>query len=64
MVKKTEFDYQKASSELEKILDDLQDSDIDIAAATKLHAKGLTLIEQLETYLKQAEVEISKHLAE
>jgi exodeoxyribonuclease VII small subunit len=64
VAKKTEFDYQSKSAELEKILADMQDPEIDIAAATKLHAAGLKLIEALETYLNQAEIEVRKHVAE
>jgi exodeoxyribonuclease VII small subunit len=64
MAKKTEFDYRVKAAELEKILSELQDPDIDIAAATKLHGAGLKLIEELEAYLKAAEVTVRKHVAE
>jgi exodeoxyribonuclease VII small subunit len=64
MAKKTEeFDYAAKSAELERIVNDLQDPEIDIAEATKLHAAGLKLIGELETYLEKAEIEVRKHVA-
>jgi exodeoxyribonuclease VII small subunit len=63
MAKKTEFDYSAKAAELERIITDLQNPDIDIADATKLHAAGLKLIDELEAYLKQAEVTVKKHVA-
>ncbi len=65
MPKKTDtFDYTAKAAELEKILARLQDPDIQIDDATKLHAAGLKLINELETYLNQAENEVRKHDAE
>ena len=65
MAKKTEdFDYRAKAEELEKIVADLQNLNIQIDEATKLHAAGLKLIEELEAYLNQAEVEVKKHLSE
>lgn len=61
--KTTEFDYSEKAAELERILSDLQDPDIQIDQATKLHAAGLKLVEELEAYLKQAENEVRKHTA-
>jgi len=64
MAKKTEeFDYTAKSAELEQIVSDLQNPEIDIAEATKLHAAGLKLIAELETYLEKAEIEVRKHVA-
>ena len=63
MAKKTEvFDYRAKAEELERIITNLQDTDIQIDEATKLHAAGLELIEELENYLKQAEIEVQKHV--
>lgn len=62
MAKQMGFDYRKKSEELEKIVGQLQDPDIQIDEAVKLHAAGLKLIGELESYLKQAEVEIKKHV--
>jgi exodeoxyribonuclease VII small subunit len=63
MAKKTDFDYNAKVAELEQIVADLQNPEIDIADATKLHAAGLKLIDELEAYLKQAEVTVKKHVA-
>jgi exonuclease VII small subunit len=41
----------------------LQNPDIQIDEATKLHAAGLKLVTELEGYLQQAEVEVKKHIA-
>lgn len=64
MPKKTEFDYQSKSAELERIVAALQNPDIDIAEATKLHVEGLKLIAELEAYLEKAEIEVRRHVAE
>jgi exodeoxyribonuclease VII small subunit len=65
MVKKIdEFDYVAKSTELERIVQDLQNPGIDIAEATKLHAVGLKLVDELEKYLQKAEIEVRKHVAD
>jgi exodeoxyribonuclease VII small subunit len=62
MAKKTnEFDYRKQAAELDRVLAELQNPDIAIDEATKLHAAGLKLIGELEAYLTQAEMEVKKH---
>ncbi len=63
MVKKTEFDYRTKALELEHIVAELQNPDIQIDEATKLHAAGLKLIGELEAYLNQAEIEVKRHVA-
>jgi len=63
MTKKEVFNYRDKAAELENIVAQLQDPDIQIDEATKLHAAGLKLIDELETYLKQAEVEVHRHIA-
>lgn len=60
---KKDFNYRTKSKELEDIVAQLQDSDIQIDEATKLHAAGLKLIGELEEYLKQAEIEVRRHVA-
>jgi len=57
------FDYRAKSSELDMIVADLQNPEIDIEEATKLHAQGLKLVGELEEYLKNAENEVKKHIA-
>lgn len=63
MAKKTDFNYRAKAEELDKIVAELQNPDIQIDEATKLHAAGIKLIAELEAYLNQAEVEVKKHLA-
>ena len=62
MTKKEAFNYHNTATELESIVAQLQDPDIQIDEATKLHAAGLKLVEELETYLKQAEVKVRRHV--
>lgn len=62
--KATDFDYRAKAAELEEIVVSLQNSDIEIDTATKLHNKGLKLVGELETYLNQAEIIVKKHIAE
>ena len=65
MPKKTStFDYQAKALELETLLTDLQNPNIQIDAATKLHTKGIALTKELEIYLQQAELEVRKHISE
>jgi len=64
MAKKTDdFDYRAKAEELERIVAELQNPDIQIDEATKLHAAGLKLVEELETYLNQAEIIVKKHVS-
>ncbi|HSX05612.1 MAG TPA: exodeoxyribonuclease VII small subunit [Candidatus Saccharimonadales bacterium] len=58
------FDYQVKAAELERIIAALQNPQVDIAEATSLHAAGHKLVEELEKYLKQAEITVRKHVAE
>ncbi|HSX42522.1 MAG TPA: exodeoxyribonuclease VII small subunit [Candidatus Saccharimonadales bacterium] len=64
MAQKNSFDYAAKSAELERIVAELQNPDIDIAAATKLHETGVKLADELETYLKQAEITVRTHVAD
>ena len=63
MAKKTDFDYGAKAAELEEVLAQLQNPDIQLDEATRLHAEGLKLITELEKYLQQAEIEVRKHVA-
>ena len=63
MAKQTTFDYRAKADELERIVTQLQNPDIQIDEATKLHAAGLKLVTELEKYLNQAEIEVRKHLS-
>jgi exodeoxyribonuclease VII small subunit len=65
MAKKIEdFDYRAKAEELERIVVALQNPDIQIDQATKLHAAGLKLVGELEAYLNQAEITVKKHVAD
>lgn len=61
---KASFDYNQKSVELEEILCKLQDSSVDIGEATKLHARGVTLADEIEAYLKKAKNEVQTHDSE
>jgi exodeoxyribonuclease VII small subunit len=64
MAKKTEdFDYRKKAEELERIVLALQDPNIEVDGATKLHIAGIKLIGEIEEYLDQAEIVVKKHIA-
>jgi exodeoxyribonuclease VII small subunit len=64
MAKKIEtFDYTAKAAELERIISELQNPDIQIDEATKLHTTGLKLVGELEAYLNQAEITVKKHVA-
>ena len=52
---KTKPNYEALQSELDKVLAELQRTDLDVDAALKLYQRGLELIEQLEQYLQTAE---------
>lgn len=60
----TKFDYRQKAAELEKVVAELQNPDIQIDEATKLHATGLKLIGELEAYLNKAEMEVKKHVSQ
>jgi exodeoxyribonuclease VII small subunit len=62
--KHTEFDYRSKAVELKELVAALQNPDIEIDEATKLHSKGLKLLSELEAYLSQAEIVVKKHIAE
>ena len=63
MAQKTaEFEYRKKAEELERVVAALQNPDVEIDEATKLYTSGLALVSELETYLKQAEMVVRKHV--
>jgi len=53
-------DYQALNGELEEVLLKLQQPDVGIDRAIELYERGLKLIEQMETYLEQAENKIQQ----
>ena len=54
------FDYQALSQELDTILEELQTADLDIDEAVKKYERGMTIVKDLETYLKTAENKVTK----
>ncbi|MCA9334160.1 exodeoxyribonuclease VII small subunit [Candidatus Saccharibacteria bacterium] len=53
--------YRELKGQLDEVLARLQQDDIDIDEAMKLHEQGTKLVAELETYLKTAENKITKH---
>lgn len=53
-------DYQTLRQELDKVLGKLQQTDLDIDEAIKLHEHGTKLVAQLQKHLKTAENKIAK----
>lgn len=58
------FDYASHITELEKVVAQLQDSDVSLDEAIKLHEKGKALTAELQAYLDKAELVVRKHMAE
>lgn len=52
--------YRELQAELDKVLDELQSSELDIDKALDLYKQGQKLIAELEKYLKTAKNEIEQ----
>lgn len=52
--------YSELNQQLEEVLVKMQDSDVDVDEALKLHQQGQKLVKQLSDKLNQAENEIKK----
>lgn len=52
--------YRDLSNELDGILARLQAGELDIDEAVKLYERGMTVIEELESYLRSAENKVTK----
>jgi exodeoxyribonuclease VII small subunit len=50
-----QVDYKSLQTELDEILDNLQNDDIDVDEALKSYERGLIIIKDLEKYLSNAE---------
>lgn len=59
-VKKSQPTYAELKNELDQVLVALQDENIDVDEAIRLHKRGLELIAALEKYLKTAENSIKE----
>jgi exodeoxyribonuclease VII small subunit len=55
---KKEVNYQELKSELDEIMLALQQEDLDVDKALEHYQRGLELVQQLETYLRDAENKI------
>ncbi|MGZ6004822.1 MAG: exodeoxyribonuclease VII small subunit [Candidatus Saccharimonadales bacterium] len=53
------INYQQLNQELEEILDSLQSSELDIDEAIKQYERGMTVVVELQSYLKQAENKVT-----
>lgn len=58
--KNSHFSYLELQSELDLILLELQSKDIDPDAAIKLYNQGLTIVQQLEKRIEEADNKIIK----
>lgn len=52
--------YKELSDELEKVMDNLEQGDLDIDDAVKCYERGLELIKELEAHLKKAENRVTQ----
>lgn len=57
---KTKADYQTLRAELDEVMAKLQADNLDVDEAIKLYERGLTLVKDLENYLKTAENTVQK----
>lgn len=58
--KQPDTDYKTLNAELEDILLELQREDLDIDTALSQYARGLEIVQQLETYLKTAANQVTE----
>lgn len=61
---KQNSDYMGMQAQLDEILRRLQSDDIELQEAIELHKKGKELVDQQQTYLKEAENTITKHISD
>lgn len=57
------FDYAAKNAELEALLAQLQNNDISLDEAIRLHDAGKKLVAELEKYLQTAEVTVRRQVA-
>jgi exodeoxyribonuclease VII small subunit len=60
MAKKQAVDYQALKTELDGIMQALQQEDLDVDQALKHYERGLLLVKTLENYLKTAENQVQE----
>lgn len=54
------IDYNSLNKELQEILDELDTNESNIDEAIAQYGRGMEIINQLETYLKEAENKVQK----
>lgn len=52
--------YKELSEELDQVMADLEGGQLDIDQAVTAYERGLAIVRELETYLKQAENKVSE----
>ena len=56
----TDTSYAELNAELEEVLATLQHEDIDVDQAMEAYQRGMMLVAQLDSYLREAETKIIK----
>jgi exodeoxyribonuclease VII small subunit len=59
-MKSNEPSYNEKYKQLEEVIESLQSTDTDLDSAVAKYEKGMSLIADLEKYLKEAENKITK----
>lgn len=60
MATKKSVNYRKLNDELDGILLDLQNGELDIDQAVKKYERGVEIVKQLQSYLKEAQNKVTK----
>ncbi len=55
-----QISYKDLSDELDTVMADLEGGELDIDQAVKRYERGLAIVRELETYLKEAENKITE----
>jgi exodeoxyribonuclease VII small subunit len=58
MARKTS--YKELSNELDQVMADLEGGELDIDQAVQCYERGLAIVHELETYLKDAENKVTE----
>jgi len=56
--KQTEFDFENSLQELNTLVEEMEQGDLDLEESLKRFEKGITLIRQCQTVLKEAEQKV------
>lgn len=52
--------YKELSDELERVMNDLEQGDLDIDDAVQCYERGLAIVRELEAHLKEAENKVTQ----